>query len=173
MSLPQTTTGGIGGGNYFKPAIGANKIAILGDVIEGYEYWTSENKPVRSKEKFTETPDIKIRSVKNEKTGEQEEKADSQKYFWAVPVYSFATKSVEVFQITQKGIRDGLAALEANEDWGDPTGSYTVTINREGEGLLTKYTLTPNPKKAGELTQILKDYKDNPIDLDGMFFKEA
>lgn len=171
MSLPTNTSGGLGGGDFFKAAAGQNKIAILDDAIEGYEYWTNDTKVVRSKEKFTETPDIKIRQVTNEKTGETENKEDKQKYFWAVPVYNFNTKAVEVFQISQKGIRDSLANLQANEDWGDPTGSYTITINKSGEGLLTKYEVTPNPTKEGVLDKIMADYKAAPVDVEGIFFK--
>lgn len=171
MALPSNTSGGLGGGDFFKPVAGANKIAILDDAVDGYEYWKEDNTNVRSKEMFKETPGIKVRSVKNEKTGEIEEKEDKQKYFWAVPVYNFNTKAVEVFQITQKGIRDTLANLQSNEDWGDPTGKYTVTINKSGEGLLTKYEITPNPTKEGALDKIMEDYKANPVDVEAIFFK--
>jgi len=89
MGIPTDVSGGVGGGDYFKLATGQNKILIVGDAVTGYEYWTNADKPVRSKVKFVETPDAKVRQVKNQKTGEMEAKTDSQKFFWALPVYDY------------------------------------------------------------------------------------
>lgn len=168
MPLPKTTSGGLGGGGYTKLEEGQTKLAFLGDVIEGYEYWTEDNKPVRSKTKFEEP----LEGVKIEKDKDGNEKPAKQRYFWAAPVYNFATESFETFQISQKGIRDELASLEANEDWGNPIGAYTITITRKGSGFDTKYSVVPNPKKDGELNDIIKKYKDSPIDLDSLFASE-
>ena len=90
-----------------------------------------------------------MRKVKNE-DGSETEEAEKQQYFWAMPVYNFKTENIEVWQVTQKGIRDALAALQSGE-WGDPTGKFTITISKEGEGLKTKYNVTPNPIVTGKL----------------------
>jgi hypothetical protein len=173
MSLPTDTAGGLGGGDYFKPAQGQNKVLIVGDAVTGYEYWTADDKPVRSKTKFDEPlENVKVRQVTNQKTGEKEEKPDTQKFFWVVPVYDFADESFKTWQVTQKGIRDTLADLEANEDWGSPVGGMTLSISRSGEGLTTEYKVTPNPvKDEKELASIVKEYTDNQaFDLIGMTF---
>lgn len=171
MSLPTDTRGKAAGGAYFKPEAGNNKVLILGDVITGYQYWTNAGDVHRSPDMFEETPDIRVR--KDDKTGE--EKAEKQQFFWAVPVHNFDTESVEVWQITQKGIRDQLSALESNEDWGDPTGSYTITINKKGEGLETKYNVTPNPTEKDKeiIAEAVKQYKEAPMDLNSIFFGET
>lgn len=169
--LPTDTSGGVGGGDYFKPAQGQNKIMIVGDTITGYEYWTNEDKPVRSKEKFTELKDVKIRQVKNQKTGETEEKADTQKFFWAMPVYDFKDESFKLWQVTQKKIKESLLSLQQNDDWGNPVGNYTISIDRKGEGLTTEYSIMANPTKDKKvLDEIMAQYKANPMDVEGLMF---
>lgn len=169
--LPTDTNGGVGGGDYFKPALGQNKVLIVGDAVTGYEYWTQADKPVRSKVKFTETPDAKVRQVKNQKTGAMEAKTDTQKFFWALPVYDFKDDTFKLWQITQKAIKENLASLQANADWGNPVGNYTISIDRKGEGLLTEYTVMANPAKDKKpLEEIMKKYAANPIDIAGSLF---
>jgi len=172
MALPTDTNGGLGGGDYFKPAIGQNKILIVGDAVIGYEYWTAEDKPVRSKAKFNEPLDNpKVRQVKNQKTGEMENKTDGQKFFWAMPVYDFKDETFKLWQVTQKGLRDNLASLQTNADWGNPVGNYTINIDRKGEGLLTEYTVMANPVKDKKvLDAIMAKYAQSPMNVDEMMF---
>lgn len=171
MALPTDTSGGIGGGDYFKLALGQNKILIVGDAITGYEYWTNADKPVRSKVKFETTPDIKVRQVKNQKTGEMEAKADTQKFFWALPVYDFKDETFKLWQVGQKAIKENLASLQANPDWGNPVGQYTISIDRKGEGLTTEYTVMANPVKDKKpLETIMAKYATNPIDVEKALF---
>ncbi len=47
--------------------------------------------------------------------------------------------------------------LYSNEDRGDPK-EYDITINKTGDGMDTKYTLQPSPKK--ELTTEQQDVID-------------
>lgn len=166
--LPTDTRGKAAGGAYFKPEAGQNKILILAAAVQGYQYWTNGGTVVRQEDVFEETPDIRVR-----KEDDGTEKAENQQFFWALPVYNFKTEGVEVWQVTQKGIREDLAALQANEDWGDPTGKYSITIKKEGEGLKTKYNVTPNPaeKDKAVIESALKAYQASPIDLKDMFFK--
>lgn len=169
--LPTDTQGGVGGGDYFKPAQGQNKIMIVGDAITGYEYWTSDDKPVRSKEKFTDMTDVKIRQVKDQKTGKTEEKPDTQKFFWAMPVYDFKDETFKLWQVTQKSIKESLLSLQQNDDWGNPVGKYTISIDRKGEGLTTEYSIMANPvKDQKQLDDVMKAYKEQPMDVEGMMF---
>lgn len=169
--LPGDTSGGIGGGDFFKVEKGQNKILIVGEVITGYEYWTNDDKPVRSREKFADTPNIKVRQVRNDKTGETETKADSQRFFWAMPVYDHKDKSYKLWQVTQKSLRDSLASLQNNPDWGNPIGTYSISIDRQGDNLTTKYTVIANPTKDAEaLAAIVAAYSESAIDLDKRMF---
>lgn len=167
MPLPTDTRGKAGGSSFTKLEQGQNKILIVGDAVQGYQYWTM-NGVKRSPEVFEETPGIRMKKVKDKETGEESEVPEKQQYFWAVPVYNFKTESFEIYQITQKGVRDDLAALQSNDEWGDPTGKFTVTINKSGEGFETKYTVTPNPvneKTGKEIEKIVTAYKDEEIDV--------
>lgn len=171
--LPTDTQGGVGGGDYFKLAQGQNKIMIVGDTVIGYEYWTQDDKPVRSKEKFTDMSNVKIRQVKNQKTGEMEEKPDTQKFFWAMPVYDFKDESFKIWQITQKSIKESLLSLQQNDDWGNPIGKYTISIDRKGEGLTTEYSIMANPvKDQKKLDDIMKAYKEQPLDVESAIFSD-
>jgi hypothetical protein len=169
MALPTDVSGGVGGGDYFKPEKGQNKILIVGEPVVGYEYWTQDDKPVRSREKFTETPNIKVREV--EKDGVKSMKEDTQKFFWALPVYDFKDEAYKLWQVTQKTLRDNLASLQNNADWGNPIGNYTISIDRQGENLTTKYTVMANPTKDKKaLDKIVADYAVSPIDVDKAMF---
>lgn len=167
MPLPSDTKGQVGGGDFFSPQKGQNKILIVGDAIQGYEYWTTENKPVRSKEPFEETPNIRTTTKDDGSVV-----PDKQKFFWAMPVYDYADKKIKVYQISQKQIRDALNSFAQNDDWGDPTRNYSVSITKEGEGFKTAYSVTPNPAKEGdkEIAEAVKLYDENPVDVEAAIF---
>lgn len=170
MSLPSDTRGKAAGSGYFAAQQGQNKILILGEAIAGYQYWDNQNSVTRSREVFEETPGIKQR--KNNKTGKMED--ERQQYFWAVPIWNFASEKIEVYQITQKGVRDQLSSYQANDAWGDPTGSYSLTIDKSGEGLETKYNVVANPDKNDPIfAGILAQYNQAPMNLDEQFFGKA
>jgi hypothetical protein len=66
-----------GSGNYMKLQDGANKFRILTAPIIGWEYWNAENKPVRSRERWSSIPaDARL-----------DEGAFKPKHFWAFVVY--------------------------------------------------------------------------------------
>jgi hypothetical protein len=99
-----------------------------------------------------------------------ESKTDSQKFFWAMPVYDFKDAAYKMWQISQKSIKENLASLQANADWGNPVGQYTISIDKKGEGLLTEYTIMANPvKDKKEIEKIMASYTDT-IDIEGMLF---
>lgn len=168
MSLPQDARGAVAGegSDFFRPQKGSNKVLIVGDVMTGYEYWTGDNKAFRSKEVFETTPGI--RQVKKKaKDGTESMVDDKQKFFWAMPVYDYADQQYKIWQVSQKKLRDQLLALQNNEDWGDPVGKYAVSITREGEDLLTVYTVQASPNKDG-IAEIVAGYQ--PIDVEKVIF---
>ena len=70
---------------------------------------------------------------------------DGAKHFFAFLVYDPESESVKICEITQRGIQDALRELINDPDWGD-LKQYDVTIQRDGEGLDTSYTVLPKPK---------------------------
>lgn len=147
------------GSGYMKFAVGKNKFRILSSLVTGYEYWTKEDKPVRSKEEPTDTSDGKV----NPKSG----KVDIQ-HFWAVVVWDYETESVKILTIKQKGIQKYILGLVNDPDWGSPKG-YDLVVSKEGEGLSTKYTVTANPHKEMP-AKVLEAYQEAAIDLEKEMF---
>ena len=132
------------GGNYTKLAQGKTTIRIIGSAITGYLGWGEEQgkrKPHRSKDMPP--------------AGTFEEKP---KHFWAFPVWNYDTNSVQIMEITQKGIQGALVELYKDKSWGDPK-KYDVVINRDGEGLETHYSVMPKMPSdlSGAAVEVIKD----------------
>jgi hypothetical protein len=142
--------------DYTKLKKGPNKLRILSAPILGYEYWTEDRKPVRSRELWNVIPaDADI------------SKGWQPKHFWAMVVWNHDAKAIQIWQPTQKTILVELQQLAANEDWGDPRG-YNITINRTGEDLKTEYSVQPSPHTEIPAA-VLAQYKEKKIDLNALF----
>jgi hypothetical protein len=176
MSLPNDTKGEAAGGyNYTSWNDGLNKILIVDPrVVTGYQYWTKNDGPKRQREVFdTPLPDD-AQTQKNPKTDEEEQKR--QQFFWTLVIYNFESKKFEICQVTQKGIRDDLLALQENEDWGDPVGQYTIAVNRKNENGNVGYSANGNPVKEAtkkEIAEIMEAYKGQEIDPERAMFGEG
>ncbi len=121
--------------NYFKFKEGENTFRIMSSAIIGYEYWTNDKKPVRSKDHFESTPNIKL---------DKDGKPTKVKHFWAFVVWNYKSNSIQILQVTQSSIQGAIKALVDNEKWGTPMG-YDITVTRVGDGLDTEYSTMPNP----------------------------
>jgi len=159
--LPKGYEAPVSGGGYMKLQDGDNVFRVLSSAITGYEYWTIENKPVRSQVPFTETPNIKV---------DKEGKPQKAKHFWAFVVWNYATKNVEIMQLTQASIQGAINNLVSDEDWGDPK-QYDIKINRTGTGMETEYAVSPKPQKEVD-PAILKAFADKPIRLEALYKNE-
>jgi len=147
---------------YLKFEDGDTKFMPLQSVIVGFQYWTSDNKPVRLKEKPEGVPsDIKIVDGSPDKISP----------FWAFPVWNYDEKRVQVLEITQKTIMTPLLSLVRSEDWGNPVLNYSITVNRVGEKFETKYSVMPNPVKdvPVEITEAWEEVKKNDFDITRLF----
>lgn len=146
-SLPKS------GGNYMKLEKGKNKLRILSAPLLGWIDWIEEEgkkKPNRfAYDKMPETSFNPERPVK---------------HFWAFKVWNYDTKAVQIMEITQSTIQGAIQTLASSEDWGSPI-DYDLTIERTGEDMLTKYSVTPTPPK--ELTEEIKlEVEKVKVDLD-------
>jgi hypothetical protein len=74
------------GGNYTKLMDGANKLRIMSAPLLGYQYWTKDNKPVRSPEPSKGIPE-------DARLDDGKFKA---KFFWAMTIWNYASSSVQV-----------------------------------------------------------------------------
>jgi hypothetical protein len=140
--------------NYMKLVEGSNKFRVLSSAIVGYEYFKDDNKPVRSREPFEETPGIK----KNGKVS----------HFWAFLVWNYDAKRVQILELSQKSIQNQFQAYIKNPDWGHPK-EYDVTINRKGTSMMdTEYTVMPSPHKPID-PEIQKQADHIKVDLTALY----
>src|SRR3990167_2816543 len=125
-----------GEGGYMRFEIGENKFRILASPILGYEYWNEvdgNRKPMR----FRMDAQIPVSEL---------DKPEEGKHFWAMPIYNYKVKRVQILEITQKGIQRTLRALAKDKEWGSPLG-YDISVVRTGEGMQTEYETIPSPPK--------------------------
>ena len=140
---------------YMRFEEGLNRIRILSSAIVGYEYFTNENKPMRSREPFEDYPsDIK--------------KDGKIKPFWAFVVWNYNLKMVQILELTQKSIMFAIKALVDNSKWGDPK-KYDIAITKIGEGLDTEYTVQGEPPIEEPTLEIKALFKAKPIYLEALY----
>lgn len=150
---------GGGGGSYFKPKTGENRLRILSDVIIGWQYWNANNKPVRMRDRPAIAPtDLRIND---------DGKPDRVKHFWVVLVWDYDDSQLKVWEITQSGIQSDVAELANDPDWGHPK-SYNILLKREGEKINTKYTVIPKPAKPLD-DRIVQEWKEAKVNLEAVF----
>ena len=147
--------------NYSRFEEGDNKFRVLSPAIIGYEYWSNENKPIRSKEVFTETPNIKV-----DKNGKSR-----INHFWAFIIWDYKEKDpgVKIMQITQNSIQEDM--INIYKDWGNPI-EYDLNIVRTGKDFNnTKYTVMP--LKSTDITEEMATAKaEMKIDLTKLYTGE-
>jgi hypothetical protein len=102
---PKTT-----GGNYTKlKKDGDTKLRILTSPIMGYEYFNTDDRPVRSRNEITNPRDIKPDTF----TG----KAGKVKQFWAMTVWNYDEECIQIWEITQQALKQQLRALAKDTDY--------------------------------------------------------
>lgn len=121
--------------NYMKFVEGENNFRVLSSTIVGYEYWDKNNKPIRSREPFDETPNIKT---------DKDGNPTRVNHFWAFVVWNYEAKKVQILELTQKSVMGVINSLVKNSKWGNPQG-YDITVSRSGSGLDTEYSIVPSP----------------------------
>ncbi len=121
-------------GNYFKFKKGENTFRILSPAVVGWEYWTTDNKPVRALEAWEEVP-------ADAKRGEN---GRFQKHFWAFIVWNYEAQKAQIMEITQTTIQNAIGAYVDNRKWGDPT-KYDLVITATGDGMEREYTTIAEP----------------------------
>lgn len=90
--------------------------------------------------------------------------------FW---VWNYSTSSVQLFQATQAGILETLANLFSDEDVADNPGAWDLELQRFGQGLETRYTLTLKPGKrkgtvAAEVDAAWKECEKKGFNLESL-----
>lgn len=139
---------------YMKFKADENRFRILASPIVGWLWWVETGEGRKP-----------MRVHMNGKV--PVEFAESTKHFWAMPVWNYAVEKVQILEITQSGIQRTIKSLSADEDWGSPV-EYDLVVKRTGDGMETKYQVTPKPKKVLD-SGIVQLYTDMHINLDALY----
>lgn len=141
------------------------KFIIVGPAITGYSYWTNDKQCIRSREKPTETPNIKV----------EDGKTDRVSHFWMLPVFDCATETVKVLDITQRGIQTELQEIYDSGDYnlGDLSEPTAIKISATGENLRTKYSIRPIPTNIENFIEKLEASELGTLNMDEIAFTPA
>lgn len=141
-----------GNSDYMRFEKGENKFRILSRPIVGWEDW-KDKKPLRFTMKDKPTAPI--------------DPTKAIKHFWAMIVWNYATKKIQILEIAQKGVQSKIKNLAKDEEWGNPFG-YDLKVIREGEGMETEYSVNPSPHKPVS-EEILAAFIARPIYLPALY----
>ena len=158
---------------YMKFEEGENRVRVLPAklgkpiVIMGWEYWKTveggKRKPVRIK--LNENVPVGELEV-NPKTGELEQ----PRFFWALTVWNYTIGAIQILEITQKTVRQGIESLSKNPKWGSPINYDLVITQTDINGKIT-YSVIPEPKDKID-PGILGKYDVIPVDLEALYLGE-
>lgn len=146
---------------------GDNRFRILGSFSEGTAirgtlYWTGAH-PNRKPVRLRVGVPVPVGEIGINKFGD----LDLPKHFWALPVYNYQEKRVQILEITQKTILNPIKKTIENPKWGSPL-NYDFTVTKSKEGDRTVYTVTNDPKEPID-KGILKLYKDMQINIEALY----
>ena len=138
--------------------LGVNRYRILSDVITGWVGW-KDKKPFRH--------EGDVCKIKPEQVDLNQSGKPNINYFWAMVVWSYNDKAIQVLEITPKTIMTPLYDYEQSEDWGD-LKEYDIEIDKKVEGEKTSYTVRAiPPKKVSQ--DIINAYAETKVDLQELF----
>ena len=168
MALPKDYSPPVTG-NYMKFVDGENRFRILSDIIVGMEFWKTEENEKGEK----------IRKPVRRRTGElvySDElgldkwgNPERPKFFWAMVVWNYQDKMIQVLEITQRRVQRAIEALERNiKKWGDAK-NYDICVTRSGQGTDTDYMVQAEPPIGGVAVEIKKAFDAVTINLEALY----
>lgn len=142
--------------DFMKLQDGKNKLRILSkSPVLGWMWWTDETegkrKPHRVKTKQEVPAYVK-----------------ESKHFWAMVVYNYDDKLVQMLEIPQKSIQDGMRSLFEDDDWGDPH-NYDISVKKEGELLNTEYNVVASGANKPLSLTVDEQHKAKVANLEALF----
>jgi len=158
MAIPKDTKIPKSSGQFAKIQDGANRFRFLSDVVIGWEGW-KDKKPFRH--------EGAVCKIKPEQVDLNQNGKPNINYFWAMVVWNYAEKRVQVLELTQKTIMSPLYDMEQNADWGD-LKNYDIEINKKKEGDKTSYTVLGIPPKPLS-EEIQTAYAETEVKLEKLF----
>jgi len=140
------------GSGFTKIKDGENRFRILSSPLLLWVIW-SDKKVTRLRYDVTKKP-----------AKPQGENA-SVKHAWALIVWNYAEKRIEVMELDKMTLINPLLTHAKDKDWGHPK-HYDVVFKKSGSGKDgTKYEFVAKPKSE-PIDEIVTAFTDNPIDLE-------
>lgn len=142
-------------GPYLRFAKGVNRVRILSKPIAGIEEWHDKKvlrHDYRDKSDMWSDPNLDKNTFKR---------------FWCFIIWNHTHSAIQIMNVTQKTIRDGIKAIGIMPEWGKPYG-YDLEINRSGEDKHTKYTVTAMPHTPVS-QEIVDAFHAKPCRLEALF----
>ena len=160
IAIPKTYTEPDSKSNYTKLTPGTHRLRVLGDAITGWVWWLDTADGGRKPIRVMENEPVPV------------ETGGNAKKFMAFPVLNYQSGNIQIWEVTQKSIKQDLLGYEADPDWGDLT-TYDITVTRTGQTLQdTKYSTSPKPKQPLN-EEVQKDIVDNGLpELRALYFSE-
>lgn len=139
------------------------RIRIISRPIIGYSYFSVWSDGKKTQIHSKERPERLITPAINKFTN----KPEVPQEFWAMKVYNYNTKQVELFETTKTAIKSAILSLSKDADYGSPK-NYDIKIKKTWVEKDTKYSVLPAPiKPLDEDIQTLCD--DTYINLDALY----
>jgi hypothetical protein len=158
-------------GNYMKFKEGENQFRIMSGAIKGWELWI-DNQPKR----YKEDEEIPLEDQESADIDSYTGEPRPAKHFMSFVVWNRNAEpkpKLQILHLTQNSIKKELARLNRSKAWGNPIGTdgYDILVEKEGEGLETRYSVTPaKPEKLDK--EIVEAYKEANINLHALFKNE-
>ena len=164
--LPKDYQPQAGASRYTKLQPGENKIRILSKPILGHVFWERSDGTVKVYGDKNEQGDKPVRMRLEDSRPDKVKDPTSWKEFWAMCIYNYSSKEIEILEITQVTIQRAIAELWHDEDWGSPR-NYDLVINRV-EGEKTTYSVRAKPKSAFD-AEVAKRFEEEEINLNALY----
>lgn len=149
---------------YMKFQDGTNVFRILAKPILGMEYWKTKADGTRYPVRKRMGVNIPMSDLElNPQTG----KLDGAQHFWAMPVYNYQDKAIQILEIKQISVIKAIKSYIENPKWGNPT-DYDISVSKSGSGLKTEYLVDHDPKEPVD-PAIEKEFKEMYLNLEALF----
>ena len=77
---------------------------------------------------YTEENYIIAQSEAQKNTDDIDKKA---KHFWAMVVWNYNTKAVEILELVQNSMQKKIREISSDPDWGNPVNRYDFVLTKE------------------------------------------
>ena len=144
------------GGGYLNPSKiqsgNSVRFALLNDQpLEFYECWGEDASGKPQPFRFAQDPssediETEMGSDYSRRMNREGTAPEAVKFAIAAPVYNYETEAVQILQLSQKSIISELDGISQMEDYANLL-EHDFVLGKEGNGLDTKYSLRPVPRK--------------------------